>query len=151
MTFLGISSDPQGAGYQVIQSKIAIGAGGVWGEGFLQGTQTNLSFLPAPHTDFIFAVIGEEFGFWGISIVCLLYLFLLLLFIKLAKRADKRFQCLVFVGVTALLASHVFINIGMTLGLLPVTGLPLPFISYGGSFLLLCFTIIGLVINFNKR
>ena len=149
LTFANPEADPRGAGYQIIQSKVAIGSGGVWGKGFLHGTQTQLKFLPAQHTDFIFSVIGEEFGFVGISIVLSLFAALFLYMYFLAANMKSIFASLTLLGITTVLAFHVIVNIGMTVGLAPVTGLPLPFISYGGSFLLAVLGMMGFALNFS--
>lgn len=151
LTFANPEADPKGAGYQIIQSKTAIGSGGIWGKGFLRGSQTQLKFLPAQHTDFIFSVIGEEFGFFGISIVIGLFILLFLYMLYLAVNLRSVFASISLVGITTILAFHVIVNIGMTVGLAPVTGLPLPFISYGGSFLLSVFTMIGFALNFSMN
>ncbi len=147
LTLFNIDSDPQGSGYQVLQSKIAIGSGGLLGKGIGKGTQTHLKFLPEQHTDFIFSVIGEEYGFIGVCIVLLLFLGFLLLCLYSAYRLKDRFCSLGMVGVASIISLHVLINVAMTVGLMPVTGLPLPFISYGGSFLLTCFILLGLAMN----
>ncbi len=151
LTFANPEADPQGAGYQIIQSKVAIGSGGIWGKGFLNGTQTQLKFLPAQHTDFIFSVIGEEFGFVGISLVLLLFTVLFLYMYYLARNMKSVYASLGLVGITTVLSFHVVVNIGMTVGLAPVTGLPLPFISYGGSFLLAVIIMMGFVLNFYRN
>ncbi len=147
LTMFNVEADPQGAGYQVIQSQVAIGSGGMWGKGFGQGTQTHLKFLPEQHTDFIFSVLGEEWGFVGVSLVLLLYFLLIILSFQTAYKLKDKFSSLVVVGLTSILFFHVVINIAMTVGLMPVTGLPLPFLSYGGSFVLSCSVIIGLILN----
>ncbi len=146
-TFLNPEHDPRGAGYQIIQSQVAIGSGGVWGKGFLNGTQTHLKFLPAQHTDFIFSVIAEEWGLVGVTSVLLLFLILLIYLIGLASTVKSRFASMTLVGVAAILFFHIFVNIGMTVGVAPVTGLPLPLISYGGSFLLSTMLMLGIVQN----
>lgn len=146
-TLLNMDADPQGAGYQVIQSKIAIGSGGLFGKGVGHGTQTHLKFLPEQHTDFIFSVIGEEYGFIGVVIVLLLFLSFILLCLYIAYRQKDRFCSLCLVGIASIIGIHVTINVAMTVGLMPVTGLPLPFISYGGSFLLTCCILLGLALN----
>lgn len=151
LTMLNPRLDPMGAGYQVIQSQIAIGSGGLHGKGFLQGTQSHLNFLPEQHTDFIFSVISEEFGFIGISIILFIYCFLILRWFKMAVTAKSTFSAMLIIGGTAALLAHIFINVGMTVGLLPVTGKPLPFISYGGSFLMTSFGLVGLVLNGNAE
>ncbi len=130
---LGIESDPLGIGYNVAQSKIAIGSGGFAGKGFLQGTQTKFDFVPEQSTDFIFCTVGEEWGFLGTSTVILLFLFLLLRLILLAERQRSDFSRIYGYGVVSILFFHFAVNVGMTIGLLPVIGIPLPFFSYGGS------------------
>jgi len=135
-TILGKSSDPHGADYNLNQSKIAIGSGGFNGKGFLKGTQTKLNFVPEQSTDFIFCTIGEEWGFIGSFTVFALYLFLLLRILYKAERQLSAFSRIYGYGVVCILFAHFMINIGMTIGLLPVIGIPLPFISYGGSSLL---------------
>jgi len=130
---LGKEIDIRGAGYNVHQSKIAIGSGGFWGKGFLKGTQTKFNFVPEQSTDFIFCTVGEEWGFLGSSVVIILYLFLLIRLIILSERQRSRFSRIYGYGVASILFFHFAINIGMTIGLLPVIGIPLPFFSYGGS------------------
>lgn len=149
--FVNPEADPQGAGYQIIQSKVAVGSGGIFGKGFMEGSQTQLRFLPEQHTDFIFAVIGEEFGFTGVLLGLLLYVTLFIRGIQIASLVKNRFSSIVSIGIVTVLAFHVIINISMTVGLLPVTGLPLPFISYGGSSLLTNFIMIGILLNFYKN
>ncbi|WP_449438103.1 rod shape-determining protein RodA [Pedobacter steynii] len=129
---LGLKMDPKGVGYNVIQSKIAIGSGQLTGRGFLQGTQTKYGYVPAQSTDFIFSTIGEEWGFVGCSVVIGLFLFLLLRLINLAERQRSTFSRVYGYCVASILFFHVFINIGMAIGIVPVIGIPLPFISYGG-------------------
>jgi len=130
---LGLKSDPRGAGYNVIQSKIAIGSGQVSGRGFLQGTQTKYGYVPEQSTDFIFSTIGEEWGFLGCTLVIALYCFMLLRVINLAERQRSTFSRVYGYCVASIIFFHVFINIGMTIGIIPVIGIPLPFLSYGGS------------------
>ncbi|WP_316745941.1 rod shape-determining protein RodA [Pedobacter gandavensis] len=130
---LGLKTDPKGAGYNVIQSKIAIGSGQLTGRGFLEGTQTKYGYVPEQSTDFIFSTIGEEWGFAGCFTVIALYIFLLLRIINLAERQRSTFSRVYGYCVASILFFHVFINIGMTIGIIPVIGIPLPFISYGGS------------------
>jgi len=130
---LGIKTDPKGAGYNVIQSKIAIGSGQITGRGFLEGTQTKYGYVPEQSTDFIFSTIGEEWGFVGCTVVIALYIFLLLRVINLAERQRSTFSRVYGYCVASIIFFHVFINIGMTIGIIPVIGIPLPFISYGGS------------------
>jgi rod shape determining protein RodA len=132
-SWLGVSNDLQGIGYNVNQSKIAIGAGQLWGRGYLKGTQTKYDFVPEQSTDFIFCTIGEEWGFAGCFVVIGLYLFLLLRIIHIAERQRSAFSRIYGYGVASILFFHFFINIGMTIGIVPVIGIPLPFISYGGS------------------
>lgn len=147
ITFLDPESDPRGNGYQIIQSQVAIGSGGLWGKGFMNGTQTHLKFLPAQHTDFIFSVLAEEFGFIGVIFVLLVFILLLLYLIKLASTVRSTFSSIAILGIASVVFFHVFVNIGMTVGLAPVTGLPLPFISYGRSFLLSIMLMMGIVQN----
>ncbi|WP_442590292.1 rod shape-determining protein RodA [Pedobacter sp. AW31-3R] len=130
---LGLKTDPKGAGYNVIQSKIAIGSGQVTGRGFLEGTQTKYGYVPEQSTDFIFSTIGEEWGFIGCTVVIALYIFMLLRVINLAERQRSAFSRVYGYCVASIIFFHVFINIGMTIGIIPVIGIPLPFISYGGS------------------
>ncbi len=151
LTFMDPLRDPQGAGYQVLQSKVALGSGKLLGKGYLHGTQTNLSFLPEEHTDFIFSVLGEQFGFLGCITVLALYLFLLHRILRIAADTRSRFTALMAVGLTGILSFHVLVNISMTVGVMPVTGLPLPFMSYGGSFLISCFIMLGIVLNFRSH
>lgn len=138
---------PRDEGYHVIQSKIAIGSGQFWGKGFLHGTQTQLGFLPTPSTDFIFSVIGEEFGFIGAILVVLTLFLIIYRCIKVAQKADNLFGRYVCTGVAAMLLFHTFENVGMCIGLMPVTGIPLPFISYGGTSLVTNLISIGLVMS----
>ncbi|MGH9486184.1 MAG: rod shape-determining protein RodA [Terriglobales bacterium] len=145
--FLQPQSDPLGRGYQVLQSKIAVGAGGLWGQGMAQGTQTRGQFLPVPHTDFIFAAFSEEYGFVGALALLGLYLLLLLRLIQNAQLAPDRCAGMVVMGVAAILAFHVLINVGMVVGMAPVTGIPLPLMSSGGSSLLFTFIAVGMVMN----
>ncbi len=148
---LGKVEDLRGQGYNVNQSKIAIGSGGVWGKGFLQGTQTKYDFVPEQSTDFIFCTVGEEWGFVGSLVVVGLYLFLLLRIIFIAERQRSSFSRIYGYGVASILFFHFFINLGMTIGLVPVIGIPLPFISYGGSslwgFTILLFILLRLDAN----
>lgn len=151
LTFLGLEMDPKGSGYQVIQSKVAIGSGGILGKGLFNGTQTQLRFLPAQHTDFVFSVIGEETGFIGSLFVIILFLILIIRGIHIASKVRNQFGSLLVLGAVTILGFHVIVNIGMTVGMMPVTGLPLPFLSYGGSFLIVCMILIGLIINASIR
>ena len=152
-TFLDPMSDPQGAGYNALQAKIAISSGGFFGKGFLEGTQTQLRFIPAQWTDFIFCVIAEELGFIGASLLIALYLALILRLIWAIFSIKNKFVELTLAGFVSLLFIHVVINVGMTVGLIPVIGVPLPFVSYGGSSLLGNMIMVGLALNFvrNKR
>lgn len=147
LVFLDSGTDPRGAGWNLIQSKVAIGSGGLTGKGFTQGTQKRLDFLPEQHTDFIFSVIGEELGFIGALFVVAGFTFLLYRLVKLAERSSDPFAGLVLFGIFGAWMVHVFINIGMTIGLVPITGIPLPFISYGGTFLLTCWTLTALAVR----
>ena len=145
--FLNPDLDKLGSGYNVIQSKIAVGSGGFFGKGFLQGTQNQLGFLPTKHTDFIFSVISEELGFIGASIVILLLFTIIFRCLKTASSSNTLFGKYICTGVAAMLIFHTVENIGMCIGLLPVTGIPLPFFSYGGSSLITNFIAIGLVLS----
>jgi len=147
LTFLAPARDPLGAGYQILQARIAVGSGGLMGKGFLQGTQKNLDFLPERHTDFIFSVIGEEFGFVGSMLLLALLFALLLRILHAVSRLQNREHRIAATGIFAFLAFQVLVNVGMNLGLIPTTGLPLPFISYGGSSLLFCSLGVGLVLK----
>lgn len=151
LTFLDPDIDKLGAGYQVIQSRVAIGSGGIGGKGFLQGTQTKLAFLPEQHTEFIFSVIGEEFGFIGALAVLALFLFIIYRALQIATLTKSRFSSLVAVGLASILVFHIFVNIGMTIGVMPVTGLPLPFLSYGGSTLVVNMVLVGFLLNIHAR
>jgi rod shape determining protein RodA len=150
-TFVDPSADSYGAGYQIIQSKIAIGSGRVAGKGFLHGTQKGLEFLPEQHTDFIFSVVGEETGFLGSAIVTILYMILILRGVHIAQHSRNRFGSLLAIGMTSIFLYHVVVNICMTVGLAPVTGLPLPLLSYGGTSLLTSFLQVGLMQNVAMR
>ena len=150
-TFFDPGADSYGAGYQIIQSKIAIGSGRMLGKGFLHGTQKGLEFLPEQHTDFIFSVVGEETGFVGAAFVTVLYMMLILRGVRLAQRARNRFGSLLVIGMTSIFLYHVVVNICMTVGLAPVTGLPLPLLSYGGTSLLTSFIQVGLIQNVAMR
>lgn len=146
-TFLDPMSDPLGDGYQVLQSITAIGSGGAVGKGFGNGSQTNLAFLPEEHTDFIFSVLGEQFGFFGCTFVLLLFGLFLWRATGICKMSSDPFVTLVTMGASTIILFHVVVNIAMTVGLMPVTGLPLPFISYGGSFALTCMVLVGFLVN----
>lgn len=136
ISYLNPESDPAHAGYQAIQSKVAIGSGGLFGNGFLDGPQKRLAFLPEQYTDFIFAVVGEELGFLGVLAALGLFFYLFLVLLRIARRATDPFSSLVVFGVLGLFFTHLFENVGMTVNLMPITGIPLPFFSYGGSFVL---------------
>ncbi len=146
-TFVNPGRDPQGAGYQVIQSKIAVGSGGMWGTGVAQGPQTQLRFLPVPHTDFIFSAFGEEHGFVGVVVVLGLYFLLLMQIVQNAQTAPDRAGMYICMGIAAVLLFQVLVNVGMVVGRMPITGLPLPLMSYGGSSILTVFAMLGLVNN----
>jgi rod shape determining protein RodA len=151
LTFLGLVSDPQGAGYQIIQSKVAIGSGGFWGRGILQGTQTQLRFLPAQHTDFIFSVLAEELGFLGSLVILSAFFLFLIRGVSVAASTKNPFASLVAVGLVSIFAFHVVVNIGMTVGVMPVTGLPLPLISYGGSSMVTSLIMVGMILNVSVK
>ncbi len=150
-TFLDPMSDPQGAGYNAIQAKIAISSGGFFGKGFLEGTQTQLRFIPAQWTDFIFCVIAEELGFIGVTLLLSLFLTLILRLIGAISSIKNKFVELTLAGFVSLLFIHVVINVGMTIGLIPVIGVPLPFLSYGGSSLVGNMVMVGLALNFSSN
>ena len=137
LVFLDPGLDPRDAGWQLIQSKVAVGSGGLLGKGFTAGTQKRLAFIPEQHTDFIFSVLGEEFGFIGTLLLLALFGFLFLRMIRMAEAARTPFAGMFIFGILGIWFTHVFINVGMTVGVVPITGIPLPFISYGGSFLLM--------------
>lgn len=149
--FLNPNIDPLGAGYHIIQSKIAIGSGQLFGKGLFTGTQSQLNFLPENHTDFIFAVVGEELGFVGAVFILLLYFLLLYRGVMTARNARDKFGALLAAGITSMLAFHVLVNVGMTIGIMPVTGIPLPFMSYGVSALTTNLVSIGILLNIQSR
>ncbi len=151
LIFVNPNLDPLGAGYSVIQSRISIGSGWLFGKGYLSGTQTQLNFLPERHTDFIFSVIGEEWGFIGAAAVIFLYFFMVKKGIEIAARSREDFVRLTAAGLTTMLAGHIFVNIAMTMGFLPVVGLPLPFISYGGSWLTTCLVTVAILLNIGRE
>ncbi|MBI2680007.1 MAG: rod shape-determining protein RodA [Candidatus Solibacter usitatus] len=151
VSFLDPDRDPRGTGYQVIQSKIAVGAGGMWGKGLTKGSQTQLRFLPVPHTDFIFSAFAEERGFAGVVLVLALYFMLLMQIVKNAQTAPDRAGMYICMGIAALLLFHVLVNVGMVVGRIPVTGIPLPLMSAGGSSMLSVFLMLGLVNNVRLR
>ncbi len=146
-TFLNPGSNPLGSGYNVMQSKLAIGSGGVYGKGFLKGTQTQLRYIPMQWTDFIYSVPNEEFGFIGGASIILLYLALIYRAIKIANEVESKFHSILAIGSASVFLYHFFINIGMTIGLIPVMGIPLPFMSSGGSSMILNLTLVGLLLN----
>ena len=142
--FLDPNLDPRGAGWNVIQSRVAIGSGGLFGKGFTEGTQKRLAFLPEQHTDFIFSVIGEETGFVGTTLVLLAFGLILWRLVKIAERVSDPFAGMVVFGIFGAWFTHIIVNVGMTVGVMPITGIPLPFLSYGGSFLLASFVALGI-------
>lgn len=147
LVYLDPNVDPQGAGWQIIQSKVAIGNGGLLGKGFTLGTQKRLDFLPEQHTDFIFSVVGEELGFLGTAFVLIAFSFIFVRLVRLAARATDPFAALVIFGIFGAWITHVFVNIGMTVGLVPITGIPLPFVSYGGTFLLMSWMALAVAVR----
>ena len=151
MVFMDPNVDPLGAGYHIIQSKIAIGSGLLFGKGLFGGTQSQLNFLPENHTDFIFSVVGEELGFVGCAVLLLLYLIVLWRGIKIAQNASDTFGRLLAVGITSMIAFHVLVNVGMTMGIMPVTGIPLPLMSYGVSSLTTNIMAIAILLNIQLR
>jgi rod shape determining protein RodA len=151
LSFLNPDQDPLGAGYHMIQSKITIGSGMLWGKGFLQGTQNRLDFLPEKHTDFVFAVVAEEWGFIGAVILLTLYGVLMAKLLAIAWQARDRFGFCLVIGVVGVIFWQLLINLGMNLGVLPVVGVPLPLLSYGGSSLLTVMMCLGLALNVSTR
>ena len=151
LTFVSPGMDTLGSGYHINQSKIAIGSGLFWGKGFLKGTQTRLHFLPEQHTDFVFSVLAEEWGFAGSALLFLLYLFLILWGLNIAKNSRDRFGAILAIGIVAIIFWQVVINIGMVTGLLPVVGIPLLFLSYGGSSLVSTMAAMGILMNISMR
>ena len=153
LTLLNPASDPLGAGYHTIQSTIAIGSGGFWGKGWMEGTQSQLNFLPEGTTDFVFAVLGEEFGFIGVLFIFLAYLALVWRGLQIATRAPNLFSRLAAVSITLTFFIYAFVNVGMVIGLLPIVGVPLPLISFGGSSAVTVLIGIGILMNFraNRR
>lgn len=147
LSFLNPEVDPRATGWHIIQSKVAIGSGGLLGKGFTHGTQKRLAFLPEQATDFVYSVVGEEFGFLGVLVTVLLFGVLLTTMIKIARRSTDPFASLVVFGIVGVFFTHVVENIAMTIGLMPITGIPLPFFSYGGSFLLTCCIALGIVLR----
>ncbi len=149
--FLDPESDPQGAGYHIIQSLLAIGNGGFFGYGWKNGKLTKGDYVPAQHTDFIFSSCGEEFGFWGASLMVILFCVILFRAVYIARNSNDRFSSLVAIGIFSFFAFHIFINIGMTLGIMPITGVPLPFLSYGGTALLVDLFSAFLLLSISSR
>ncbi|MFN2570157.1 MAG: rod shape-determining protein RodA [Gemmatimonadales bacterium] len=147
LAFLNPDVDPRAAGWHVIQSKVAVGSGGLLGKGFTEGTQKRLAFLPAQHTDFIFSVVGEELGFVGVLAALCLFAWMLFALLRIARRATDPFSSLCVFGIAALFFTHIVENVGMTINLMPITGIPLPFFSYGGSFLLACSIGVGIALR----
>lgn len=150
-SFLNPDTDPRGKGYQVKQSEIAVGSGGIWGKGTEKGTQTQGYFLPIPYTDFIFAAFSEEHGFVGAIFVLLLYFFILMRLIQNAQTAADLSGSLIIMGIVAVLTFQIAVNVGMVIGLMPVTGIPLPLMSYGGSSVLFTFLALGVAMNVRMR
>jgi rod shape determining protein RodA len=151
LTLLDPGRDPLGAGYHIIQSKIAVGSGEFWGKGFLQGTQGQLRFIPEHHTDFIFTVLAEEWGFIGSMLLLALFLCLLLRGLNVARRSRDQFGTLLALGTTAIIFWQVVINVAMVLGMLPVVGIPLPLVSYGGSSAVVTLAGVGILLNVAMR
>jgi len=149
--FINPDNDPKGAGYQVLQAKIAVGAGGIWGKGAEKGTQTQGAFIPIPHADFIFAAFSEEHGFVGAVVVLLLYFFVLMRLIQNAQTAADLSGSLIIMGIVAVLTFQILVNVGMVIGFMPVTGIPLPLLSYGGSSVLFTFLALGVAMNVRMR
>ena len=147
LAFLNPDVDPRAAGWHVIQSKVAVGSGGLLGKGFTEGTQKRLAFLPAQHTDFIFSVVGEELGFVGVLAALVLFAWLLFRLLRVARKATDAFSSLCVFGIAGLFFTHIVENVGMTINLMPITGIPLPFFSYGGSFLLVCSIGVGIALR----
>jgi rod shape determining protein RodA len=150
-SFINPQNDPRGAGYQVLQSEIAVGSGGIWGKGMEKGTQTQGYFLPIPYTDFIFAAFSEEHGFMGAVSVLLLYFFILMRLIQNAQTAADLPGSLIIMGIVAVLTFQIAVNVGMVIGFMPVTGIPLPLMSYGGSSVLFTFLALGVAMNVRIR
>jgi rod shape determining protein RodA len=151
LSFFNPERDPLGAGYHIIQSKIAIGSGMIFGKGFLKGTQNALNFLPEQHTDFIFSVLAEEWGFMGSVAILFIFLAIIIWGLNIALKCRDPFGTILSVGITTIIFWHVFINVGMVMGLMPVVGVPLPFISYGGSSVCTMMICIGILLNISMR
>jgi len=150
-TFLNPEADPRGSGYHIIQSKIAVGSGGLFGKGFMKGSQSQLAFLPERHTDFAFSVFAEEWGFTGALVLLTIYLLIVIWGIYIARQANDRFGMHLAVGVTAMIFWHTVVNLGMVIGLLPVVGVPLPLFSYGGTSMVTTMFGVGLLLNVSMR
>ena len=151
LTFLNPMADPTGSGWNLLQSKIAIGSGGTWGKGVLAGTQSQLKFLPQSHTDFIFAVFSEAWGFAGVVVMFLLFIFLFGWGINVVHKGKEMLGILIGIGIIGLIAYHTLVNIGMTLGMLPVVGVPLPLVSYGGSSMITNMVLLGFLLNIKRK
>ena len=151
LVFLDPNHDPQGSGWSLIQSKIAVGSGQLLGKGLFNGTQTQLGFVPEHATDFIFTVVGEELGFIGSMVLLGLYALLLGMGLLAVSAARDKYGLLVAAGIVAMFAFHILVNVGMTVGIMPVTGIPLPFISYGGSSLVTCMASVGVLLNIHMQ
>ena len=147
LVFLDPEVDPRGAGYQVIQSKVAVGSGGLTGQGFTLGPQKRYDFLPEQHTDFIFSVVGEELGFLGTMAAILGFAFILTRLVRMAEESPDPFAGLVLLGILGAWLVHIFVNVGMTVGVVPITGIPLPFVSYGGTFLLMSWVAVAIAVR----
>jgi rod shape determining protein RodA len=150
-SFINPDEDPRGKGYHIRQSLIAVGSGGIWGQGTNKGSQTQGNFLPIPHADFIFAAFGEEHGFIGAIFVLLLYFFILMRLIQNAQTAADLSGSLIIMGLVAVLTFQIAVNVGMVIGFMPVTGIPLPLMSYGGSSVLFTFLALGVAMNVRMR
>lgn len=147
LSFLNPELDPRATGWHIIQSKVAIGSGGILGKGFMEGTQKRLAFLPEQHTDFVFSIVGEELGLLGVLLALGLFAAFLLVLIRIARDTTDGFQSLMVAGLVGMFMTHVVVNVGMTVGLMPIVGIPLPFFSYGGSFLLTACAAIGMTMR----
>jgi rod shape determining protein RodA len=150
-SFMDPDNDPKGSGYQILQAKIAVGAGGIWGKGTEKGTQTQGAFIPIPHADFIYAAFSEEHGFVGALFILLLYFFILMRLIQNAQTAADLSGSLIIMGIVAVLTFQIAVNVGMVIGFMPVTGIPLPLMSYGGSSVLFTFLALGVAMNVRMR
>ena len=151
IVFLDPSSDPQGSGWHIMNSKIAIGAGGLWGRGFKQGTQSHYHFIPEQNTDFIFSILAEEAGFWGGLVVFACFLVLMLRIIQIIRTTPNMFGCFIAAGILGMFFFHFVENVGMVMGIMPITGIPLPFLSYGGSALLTAMISSGILMSISSR